>query len=96
MVPVDPIPPPESAASTNVTAAGEVVAADQFDSGWRVVDEGRRLTPRTAFGWAISAPVEPGAVSFLYAEQWMRTMEMSVLAALWVAALWITRRPASA
>lgn len=97
IVPVERIPPPEAGVSTTVTAPAEVVAADQFDAGWRVVLDERRLTPRPAFGWAISAAVqEPGSVSFLYTEQWMRTLEMSVLAALWLVALWITRRPASA
>jgi GT2 family glycosyltransferase len=96
IVRVERIPPPESDIPTPVDAAGEVVAADQFDPGWRVVNGGERSPARPAFGWAIGGDVEPGDVSFLYTEQWMRTLEMSVLAALWLAALWITRRPASA
>lgn len=93
IVDVDGIPPPEAGAPTSVSLPGEIVAADQFDAGWRIVDAGERLVPRRAFGWALSAPLEPGSVSFLYTEQWMRTVEMSVLAALWLAALWITRKP---
>jgi hypothetical protein len=93
---VDQIPPPESGIPAGVDLPGEVVASDQFDPGWRILDAGERLPPRRAFGWAISAPVEPGSVSFVYAEQWSRTLEMSVLAVLWLVALWITRRPASA
>jgi hypothetical protein len=96
IVPVDAIPPPESGAATAVELPGEVVAGDQFDGGWRIVDAGERLPPRPAFGWAISASVEPGDVSFLYTQQLGRTVEMSLLGLLWLAALWITRKPASA
>lgn len=95
IVRVDQIPPPETGTPTNVDLAGEVVTSDQFDPGWRILNAGERLPPRRAFGWAISAPVRPGSVSFVYTEQWMRTVEMSVLAVLWLLALWITRRPAS-
>jgi GT2 family glycosyltransferase len=96
IVPVERIPQPEAGVPASVAVAGEVVAAYQFDAGWRVVADGGRIAPRPAFGWAIAAEVGPGTVSFLYTEQWMRTLEMSVLGALWLAALWITRRPASA
>jgi hypothetical protein len=96
IVPVDRIPPPDSEEAAPVEVAGEVVASDQFDSGWRVENGGERFAPHGAFGFAMAAPVEPGDVSFLYTDQWVRTIEMSVLAVLWLAALWITRKPVSA
>jgi hypothetical protein len=96
IVRVERIPPPEAGTPVPVEAPGEAVAGDQFDQGWRIVNGGEQLPARPAFGWAVGGPVEPGDVSFLYTDQWMRTVEMSVLAALWLAAMWITRRPASA
>jgi hypothetical protein len=96
IVPVDRIAPPESGEVTPVEVPGEAVASDQFDSGWRVENGGERVAPHRAYGFAMATPVEAGDVSFLYTDQWVRTIEMSVLAALWLAALWITRKPGSA
>jgi hypothetical protein len=72
-----------------------VVAEDQFDAGWRVENAGERTTPRLAFGYAISSAVEPAEVRFEYIDQWVRTIEMSVLGVLWLIALWVTRKPGS-
>ena len=79
------------AVETEATA----VVADQFDGGWRVItgDEGLPVYP--AFGWAIAGPGGPGDVSVSFADQWLRTSQMWVLAVLWLAALWITRKPVS-
>jgi hypothetical protein len=96
IVGVERLPPPDSGAVSPVEAAGEVVASDQYDSGWRIENVGERILPRRAFGFGISAPVEAGDVSFLYTDQWVRTIEMSVLGVLWLVALWITRKPVSA
>jgi hypothetical protein len=70
-----------------------VVAAEQFDPGWRVVNGSERIAPRRAFGYGLSAPVVAGEVSFLYTQQWLRTVEMAALGVLWLVALWITRKP---
>jgi hypothetical protein len=96
IVDVQRIAPPESGETSGAASAGEVVVADQFDPGWRIENQGQRLPPRRAFGWAISSEVEPGSISFIFTEQWMRTVEMALLALLWLAALWITRKPVSA
>jgi GT2 family glycosyltransferase len=96
IVPVERIAPPESGEVAPVELPGEAVASDQLDSGWRVENGGDRVAPHRAFGFAMATPVEAGDVSFLYTDQWVRTIEMSVLAALWLAALWITRKPVSA
>jgi hypothetical protein len=96
IVDVQRIAPPESGGTSGTAAAGEVVVADQFDPGWRIENQGERLPPRPAFGWSISSEVEPGSISFVFTEQWMRTLEMALLGLLWLAALWITRKPVSA
>ena len=46
-----------------------------------------------AFGWGIGFEAAPGSVRLTYADQWIRTWEMIALALLWLAVLWITRRP---
>jgi len=96
IVDVERIAPLEDGGTSDVATAGEVVAADQFDPGWRVENQGQRLLPQRAFGWAISSEVEPGSISFVFTGQWMRTAEMALLGLLWLAALWITRKPVSA
>jgi GT2 family glycosyltransferase len=75
--------------------SGYAYVATQFAGGWRAENDGLRAETQDAFGWALGADVRPGAVSFTYARQWVRTAEMTVLALLWVAALWITRKPVS-
>jgi len=95
-VAVERIPPPDSGFTTNIASDGEVVAGDQFAPGWRVLTGGDRTTPHRAFGWAMAAAASPPSVSFTYTDQWMRTAEMALLGLLWLAALWITRRPGSA
>ena len=41
-------------------------------------------------------PCRPGAVDVHFTDQWLRTVELYVLALLWVVALWVTRKPGSA
>ncbi len=77
-------------------APGHVVLGEQFDGGWRVRSGGERLVPFRGYGWAIAAPVEQGNVAVEYTLQWLRTVELVVLALLWIAAMWITRKPGSA
>jgi hypothetical protein len=77
-------------------APGHVVLTQQFDSGWRVDNDGEALAPYAGYGWAIAAPVQPGEVSVHYTRQWLRTAELVLLAVLWVIALWVTRKQGSA
>ena len=93
VVPLEPI---EGGWSGVAGTPAEVMVGDQFDEGWRVERGGEQIVPRRAFGWAISAPVESGPFRVVYEEQWLRTAEMAALAVLWLAALWITRKPGSA
>jgi GT2 family glycosyltransferase len=76
--------------------AGQVVVTEQFDGGWRVESGGERLAPFRGFGWAIAGAVDEGPVVVEYTRQWVRTAGLVILAVLWLAALWITRKPGSA
>jgi hypothetical protein len=75
---------------------GHAVVTQQFDAGWRVDNEGRTLEPFEGYGWAIASKVLAGDVTIRFTQQWVRTVEMVLLALLWAAALWITRKPGSA
>jgi GT2 family glycosyltransferase len=95
-VAVERVPPPEELRGVAVEAAGQLVLADQIDAGWRVENGDATSSPSLAFGWAMAADVEPGAVALRYRDQFARTAEVAVLGLLWLAALWITRKPGSA
>jgi len=77
-------------------ARGTAVVSEQFDGGWRVSTDAHGLPAYPAFGWAIAGEGGPGQVVVSFTDQWVRTSEMWVLALLWLAALWITRKPGSA
>jgi len=62
--------------------------ATQYSGSWRV--NGAGASP--AFGWATTAPAG-GPVAIRYAAQLPRTIEIWLLAVLWLAALWVTRKP---
>lgn len=80
-------------------AAGYAYVADQYSDGWRAKGSGigsaPSSSPERAFGWAIGFRNVSGA-DIVYEHQWVRTAEMWVLGLLWLCALWITRKPASA
>jgi hypothetical protein len=77
-------------------AGGLGYVAWQDAAGWRVEGGGSRTGTEPAFGWAIGFEAPPGTVTLTYADQWIRTAEMWVLALLWLGVLWTTRRPVSA
>jgi hypothetical protein len=70
---------------------GTVLVSSEFDGGWGAEPGG--VEPFPAFGWSLGSP--PGTTALRFDDQWIRTMEVAVLAALWLAVLWITRRPVS-
>jgi GT2 family glycosyltransferase len=81
---------------TGSTGSGVVVLSQQFDSGWRADVGGRRgPSPYRAFGWATGFDLPAGTVHIEYGRQWIRTVEMIVLALLWVFSLWLTRKPSA-
>ena len=40
--------------------------------------------------------MQAGSVSVHFTDQWLRTVELYLLALLWIVALWVTRKPGSA
>ncbi|MBI3647899.1 MAG: glycosyltransferase family 2 protein [Actinobacteria bacterium] len=74
---------------------GVVFVSSQYDPGWRLDGGGSSVQPRRAFGWAMSFDAPAGEVRVRYRNQWVRSLEITVLAALWAAALWVTRKPSA-
>ncbi|MBI4259590.1 MAG: glycosyltransferase family 2 protein [Actinobacteria bacterium] len=77
--------------------AGYVLLADQYAPGWRLRTGSGEEEPERAFGWAVGFPVESGGdLGVVYADQGSRTLATIGLAAVWLAALWVTRKPSRA
>ena len=74
-----------------------VLLSQEFDDRWRLTPTGGgpEVAPRPAFGWAVGFPYRPTAGGFTvtFTGQTPRTVEVVLLSILWLAALWITRRP---
>jgi GT2 family glycosyltransferase len=78
------------------TLPGTLLLSSERLSGYRASDAGGAvLSVATSFGWATRVAMPPGDVHVRYADQWQRTSEVWTLAILWIAALWITRKPGS-
>jgi GT2 family glycosyltransferase len=73
--------------------AGVVFVSTEFNGSWRL--QGSSVHPQRAFGWATSFPTfgSGASVDVRFGGQLSRTLESWLLAALWVAALWVTRKP---
>jgi hypothetical protein len=74
-----------------------VLLSQQFDGRWRLELAGRAasLPPKRAFGWAVGFSAPAGtAYEVRFQGQGTRTVELAALGFLWLAAAWITRRPA--
>jgi GT2 family glycosyltransferase len=76
------------------SSGGTALLASQFDSGWRLRGAGGAVAPSEAFGWGTAFRAPTGPVTIGYDRQWVRDLEVAVLAMLWIAAVWITRKPA--
>ena len=70
---------------------GLAVLSTEFDPAW-VVD-GSVDPALRAFGWATAFDVRAGPLRTRYGAQLPHTIQVVLLAALWLAALWITRKP---
>jgi len=71
---------------------GDLVAlSSEFDDRWRL--EGSDAEPFGSFGWATAFDDAPPEVQVRHGGQLPRTIAIAILAALWAAALWITRKP---
>jgi hypothetical protein len=94
------LPPPDATSIAplpggfgGTSSGGFGFVSNQDADGWRVQTGGRTVGTERAFGWGIGFDAAPGSVRLTYADQWIRTSEMIALALLWLAVLWITRRP---
>jgi GT2 family glycosyltransferase len=78
----------------DAAAPGLVVVSTAFDPHWRLdVANGGVVRPDEAFGWSTAFNAPAGELRIRYMGQWVRTLETIVLGVLWLAALWITRKP---
>ena len=76
---------------------GPVWVGDAYEPGWRLTAQTPvAVPPQKALAWAMTfqPPDGAGAFEIRYTDQWMRTSEMAALALLWLAAMWVTRKPA--
>ncbi len=95
-VPAPPVRPlVREAAGFDAGGEGFGFVSWQDEGGWRVDSAGGRAGTERAFGWAIGFDAGPGGARLVFTKQRVRTLEMWSLALLWVAVLWITRRPVS-
>jgi hypothetical protein len=93
----DPLGPrPGGFGGPAMTADGGryVLLSDEYASGWRL-DGVASSPPERAFGWANGFPAAGEAeIDLRYGGQAGRTLQVWLLAALWVAALGFTSKPA--
>ena len=90
-VPAVPLPQVGGGWSGATGGGNLAVLSTEFDDAWRM--QGRSDLPARAFGWATSFPVSGPSISIRYDAQVPRTIAVWILAAVWAAALWITRKP---
>jgi hypothetical protein len=90
-----PLSPVGGGWTGNGTAAGSVLLGYGFSPNWRLQSADGTVSATRAFGWATTFAAPSGAFRIRYAGQWIRTAEMVLLGALWLVALWITRKPAA-
>jgi hypothetical protein len=76
-------------------ATSMVLLAQEGAGAWRLLQGDAGQDPVPAFGWAAGFRPPPAGSAFrvAFGGQRVRTSEIAVLALLWLAALWITRRP---
>ena len=86
---------PSDGGWSGVSDGGLLFVGEQYAGGWQVDSGGTIRDPRVGLGWALSAPVDDGQVEVDFTMGWVRVTEMVILGVLWVAALWITRKPVS-
>ena len=80
--------------SGRAPAPGPVVISTAFDPHWRLdAANDAVVRPDEAFGWSTAFDAPAGELRIRYVGQWVRTLETVVLGLLWLAALWITRKP---
>ena len=75
--------------NATVPADGVIFVATEFSGGWSA----NGIAPVRAFGWATAFSGTSGAVLVRHSNGFVRLVELWALGALWLAALWITRKP---
>nr|MBA3763963.1 hypothetical protein [Actinomycetota bacterium] len=70
---------------------GPVFISTEFQGDWKLANANDE--PFTAFGWATGFGVQQAPVAVRHGSQLPATIQVWVLAALWAAALWLTRKP---
>ena len=76
------------------STGGELVFLSYgFDGAWQMERAGETVDAQRAFGWATLFPAGETSVAVRYTTQLPRTVGVWILGALWIGALWITRKP---
>jgi len=70
---------------------GPVFVSTEFQGDW--ILEGSTDDPFTSFGWATGFDAQRTPVTVRHGSQLPATIQLSMLAVLWAAALWVTRKP---
>jgi GT2 family glycosyltransferase len=70
---------------------GVVLLSVEHDPGWRL--EGTEGESHLAFGWATSLPTGEGSVRVRHAGRLPAQIQLAILTVVWIAALWVTRKP---
>ena len=70
---------------------GLATMSTEFAGTWGIEDSDAQ--PQRAFGWATAFIDTKGPVAVRYGSQLPRTVETVLLASVWLAALWVTRKP---
>jgi hypothetical protein len=66
----------------------------EFEPDWRLeASGGEVIRPTEAFGWSTAFDAPAGELRVRFTGQLVRTLETIALGLLWLAALWITRKP---
>lgn len=90
-VPAEPLDRVEGGWEGFSAGGNLAIVSTEYDGAWEL--EGTGEVPERSFGWSTSFPVEGATVDIRYGGQFPRTVQMWMLAVLWAAALWFTRKP---
>jgi GT2 family glycosyltransferase len=100
LLPVASLPPfdgtaldPAPGGWQGTSPGGQLLLATQFDPAWRLQGDAA-ARPSDSFGWGTRFDSPEGDVRVTYSKQQARDIQVAVVALLWLAALWITRKPA--
>jgi GT2 family glycosyltransferase len=94
-LPLDRVGATSWGGSVTLPEAGVVVAATSYDARWRLqAGDGPETLPFRAFGWGLGFDAAAGDSRILvsFRGQSARSVQLTVLAGLWLASLWFTRR----